>query len=85
MGTKTTKSTWFLNQDKKKTSLVPNLDHETKKIRIRTQYVQNKNSIKFYCKENIKTWQGYDKKMYPKLVLNILKVMGYIYLYLLDT
>jgi hypothetical protein len=27
-----------------------------------------------YCKEETK--QGYDKKMYPKLVLNKLKVMG---------
>ncbi len=38
------------------------------------QHVQNKNPIKFYCKEETK--QGYDKKMYPKLVLNRLKIMG---------
>ncbi len=28
-------------------------------------------SIKFYCKEETKTEQGYDNKMYPKLMLNI--------------
>jgi len=35
--------------------------------------VRNKNLIIFYCKEEIK--QTYDKKTYPKLVLNKLKVM----------
>jgi hypothetical protein len=38
--------------------------------------MQNKNPIRFYCKEKTKTKQGYDKEMYPKLVLNKLKVMG---------
>jgi hypothetical protein len=33
----------------------------------------NKNPIKFYCKEETK--EGYDKKMYPKLVLNKLNIM----------
>jgi hypothetical protein len=37
--------------------------------------VWNNNSIRFYCKEEIKIEQGYDKKTYPKLVLNKLKVM----------
>jgi hypothetical protein len=42
--------------------------------------MQNKNSIRFYCKENIKTKQGNDKRTHPKLVLNILKVTwNYIY------
>jgi len=38
--------------------------------------VQNKNSTWFYYKKEIKKKQGYDKKTYQKLVLNILKVMG---------
>jgi hypothetical protein len=33
----------------------------------------NNNSTKFYCKEEIE--QSYDKKTYPKLVLNKPKVM----------
>jgi hypothetical protein len=39
---------------------------------------------RFYCKEETKTKQGYDKKTYPKLMLNILKVMGnftFVYTY----
>jgi len=35
----------------------------------------NKNPIRFYCKEEIE--QGYDKKTYPKLVLNKLNVMKF--------
>jgi hypothetical protein len=31
--------------------------------------------IRFYCKEEMKTEQGYDKKMYYKLTLNRLKLM----------
>jgi hypothetical protein len=41
-------------------------------------------STRFYYKEKTKTEQGYDKKTYPKLRLNILKVMGnftFIYTY----
>jgi hypothetical protein len=38
--------------------------------------VQNKNPTWFQYKKEIKTKQGYDKKTYQKLVLNILKVMG---------
>ncbi len=30
-------------------------------------------STRFYCKEETKTKQGYDKKTYPKLMLNRLK------------
>jgi hypothetical protein len=37
--------------------------------------MQNKNSTRFYVKKEIKTKQVYDKKMYPKLVLNKLKVI----------
>jgi hypothetical protein len=35
--------------------------------------VKNKNPTRFYYKEEIK--QSYDKKMYPRLVLNRPKVM----------
>jgi hypothetical protein len=41
-------------------------------------------STRFYCEEETKKKQGYDKKMYPKLMLNILKVMvnfTFIYTY----
>jgi hypothetical protein len=48
------------------------MKQERKKTK--TQHVQNKNPIRFYCKEE--TEQGYDKKTYLKLVLNILKTMG---------
>jgi hypothetical protein len=44
----------------------------------------NKNSKTFYYKKETKTKQGYDKKTYPKLLLNTLKVMGnstFIYTY----
>jgi hypothetical protein len=46
--------------------------------------MQNKNPMIFYCKKEIKTWQGYDKRMRPKLVLNKLKVIEnstFIYTY----
>jgi hypothetical protein len=36
--------------------------------------MQNKNPTKVYIKEEIK--QGHDKKTYPRLVLNKLKVVG---------
>jgi hypothetical protein len=62
---------------KTKASLIPNSDHET---RTRTCHVQNKNSTRFYCEEEIK--QGYDKKMDPRLVLNRLNVTrNYIVIY----
>jgi hypothetical protein len=38
--------------------------------------VQNKNPTRFYCKEEIKTKQGYNNNTYQKLVLNKLNVMG---------
>jgi hypothetical protein len=43
-------------------SLVPNLNHETRKTKTRTQHVQNTNLTRFYYKEETKTNQGYDKK-----------------------
>jgi hypothetical protein len=63
-----------------KASLFPILDHEIKQTK--TRCMQNKNPTRFYCKEKIK--QGYDKKTYPRLVFNILKVMRnstFIYTY----
>jgi hypothetical protein len=56
---------------KTKISLVPNPDCETRKTRIRTQHVQNKNPRIFYYKSETRIEQGCDKKTYPKLVLNI--------------
>jgi len=50
----------FLTQIRTKACLIPNPDYETKKTRIKTQHVQNKNSIWIYYKEEIK-W-SYDKK-----------------------
>jgi hypothetical protein len=40
---------------KTKVSLVPNRDHETRKTRIRTQHVQNKNPKIFYYKSETRT------------------------------
>jgi hypothetical protein len=57
----------FLTIMKIKVGLVLNSNCETKKTK--TQHVQNKNPTKFYWKEETKIEQGYDKKMYPKLVL----------------
>ncbi len=37
--------------------------------------MQNKNPTRFYYKNEIKINQGYDKKTYPKLMLNKLKLM----------
>jgi len=42
--------------------LIPNSNCEIKKIRIRTQHVQDKNLTKFYCKNETKRKQGRDKK-----------------------
>ncbi len=61
----------FLTQTKIRACLIPNLDYEKKETKTKTQHVQNKNPIWIYYKEEIK--QGYDKKTYPKLMLNILK------------
>jgi hypothetical protein len=37
--------------------------------------LQNKNLVGFYYKSETRTKQGCDKKTYPKLVLNTLKVI----------
>jgi hypothetical protein len=64
-------------------SLVPNLDHETRKTRIRTPHLKNNNPTRFYCKEKLKIKQGYNQKMYTKLVLNKFFKWGIILLYIL--
>jgi hypothetical protein len=64
-----------LTKTRTKASLIPNPNYETRKTKKMTQ-VPKKNPTRFYCKEKMKTKQGYDKKKYPKLVLNRLKVMG---------
>jgi hypothetical protein len=45
-----------------------------KKTKTKTQ-VQNNNSTWFYYNNKTTIEQGYDKKTYPKLMLNILKVI----------
>jgi hypothetical protein len=63
-------------------SLTPNPGCETRKTKTGTQKVGNKNPTRIYCNEETK--QSYDKKTYPKLMLNKLKVMGnftFIYTY----
>jgi len=75
---KTTGFTRFFNQDKNKGRPNSKSNREIKKTRIRTQRVWNKNLTRFYYKEETKTKHDYDKKMYPKSVLNILKVMWWM-------
>jgi hypothetical protein len=41
---------------------------------------QNKNPMKFYCKEEIKIEQGYDKKKPPKTSVEQIKGNGEFYL-----
>jgi hypothetical protein len=60
---------------KTQASLIPNPNYETRKIRTRTRHVQDKNLIKVYYKNETRTKQNCDKEMYPKLVLNKLKVI----------
>jgi hypothetical protein len=43
--------------------------------------MQHTNLTRFYYNNEIKIEQNYDKKMYPKLMLNILKVMGILPLF----
>ncbi len=63
-----------------KASLFPNPNFETKQIR--TWCMGNKNPMRFYLKKEIKEKQGYDKKLYPKQMFNILKGNEEFYLYL---
>jgi len=65
----------FLTKTNTKASLIPNQDRETRKTKTRTWQVQNNNSTRFYYKNETKIEQNYDKKTYPKLVLNKLKVL----------
>jgi hypothetical protein len=50
-----------------------NPNRETRKNKNMNTKCANKNPTRFYYKEEIE--QGYDKKSYPKLALNSLKVM----------
>ncbi len=70
-----------------KVSLIPNLNHEIRKMKTKTWHVQNKNSIKIYWKNKIRTKQIYYKKMYPKTNVEQIKGSGesYLYLFTLDT
>ncbi len=46
--------------------------------------MQNKNATRFYCSKETRTKQGYNTKTYPKLMLNILEIIGnftFIYTY----
>jgi len=58
---------------KTRVGLIPNSNHEM--IIIIKWQVKNKTSIEFYCNNETRTKQGYEKKMYPKIMLNKLKVM----------
>ncbi len=75
IGMKTTKSTSFFNQNENKGKPSSKFRSWNKKHK-KKWHVWNKNPIIFYCKEEMKTIQSYDKKMYRKLLLNKLKVMG---------
>ncbi len=72
-GTKITRD--FLNQDGNKDRFNPKSRSWNNKNK--TQHVQNKNPIGFYCKHKTRTKQNYDKETYSKFVLKILKVVGY--------
>jgi hypothetical protein len=71
---KTTKIIGFSNQNKNKGRPSSKSRLWNKKNKNKYMTHTNKNPTKFYCKEKIE--QGYNRKMYPKLVLNIIKVMG---------
>jgi acid phosphatase class B len=66
----------FLNQDKNNNKPNPKSWLWNKKNKNKnTTHAKQKSNIIFLQGRN-KTKQGYDKKMYPKLVLNKLKVIG---------
>jgi hypothetical protein len=65
----------FLTKTNTRVGLIPNQDREIRKIRTKTWQVQNNNSTGFYYKNKTKIKQSYDKKTYPKLVLNKIKVL----------
>jgi hypothetical protein len=56
----------FLTKTKTYASLILNPNRETKKTRIRTKHVQDKNPTRFYCKNKTKIKQGCDQKNVPK-------------------
>jgi hypothetical protein len=72
ISTKTIKTT-ILTKTKKKVNLIPNPNHETRKTRTITQQVKTKIQQDFIPKHK---QIRFDKKTYPKLMLNKLKVMG---------
>lgn len=49
-----------------KVNLVPLKNLETKKTRIKTQHMWNKNLTRFYCNDRIRREQSCDKKV-PKI------------------
>jgi hypothetical protein len=53
---------FFKTKMRTRVSLIPNLNCETRKKRIKTSQEQNKKSKKIYCKNEIKIKQGCDKK-----------------------
>jgi len=71
---KTTKITRFSNQNKNNDRPNSKLKSLNKKKKTKTQHVRTRIQQKNYCKKEIK--QNYDKKMYSKLLLNKLKIMG---------
>ncbi len=83
MGMKTTKSTRFpkLGQKHKQSQFQIQI-MKPKKQKQKTRHMKDKNPKRFYCKNEIRTKQSYDKITYPKLMLNILKVIkGPTYIY----
>ncbi len=89
MGMKTTKLMGFPKpkRKRKKVGLIPNFNREIRKTRTRTWNVQNKNSIRFYCKNKTRTKQIYDKKKYSKTNVEQIKSSGesFFYLFPLNT
>ncbi len=65
----------FPNQIENKDKLNTKSKLWNKKTKTKTWQVQNKNSTRFYCKNEIRIEQSCDKKIYPRLMLNILKVI----------
>jgi hypothetical protein len=66
----------FLNQNEKKGKPIFKSRSWNKTIKNKNMtHVKKKSKMKFYYEEEMKTEQGYDKKTYSKLVLNILKII----------
>jgi hypothetical protein len=58
-----------------KANLIINLGHGIKKSKAKTRCVHDMNAKGFNYKNMTKSKQDHDKNMYPKLVLNKVKVM----------